>query len=60
MDSIVEVLVNRDGMSERDAHDMVKDFQDRLCSGEIDPFEAGEEFLDEFGLEEDYLLGLLY
>lgn len=60
MDSIVEVLVNRDGMSESDAHDMVKDFQDRLYSGEIDPFEAGEEFLDEFGLEEDYLLGLLY
>ena len=60
MDNIVNVLVNRDGMSESDAHDMVKDFQDRLYDGEIEPFEAGDMFLDEFGFEEDYLLDLLY
>lgn len=41
MESIVNLLVNRDGMSESDAHDMVRDFQDRLYGGEIDPFEAG-------------------
>jgi hypothetical protein len=31
-----------------------------MSSGKINPFTVGEEFLDEFGLEEDYLLGLLY
>lgn len=60
MKSIVDVLVKRDGLSKREAENCVADFQDRLYSGEIDPFEADDEFMDEFGLEPDYLLDLLY
>ena len=59
-EKIVSILVNRDGMSQSDAEKYLKDFELRMSSGKINPFTAGEEFLDEFGLEQDYLLELLY
>jgi hypothetical protein len=57
---IVNVLVSRDSMSQSDAEKYVKDFECRVKSGAVNPFTEGEEFLDEFDLEQDYLEALLY
>lgn len=56
--SIVEVLISRDGMSRKEAKDLVeearKDLNKRLSEGEY-PFDICEEW---FGLEPDYIVDL--
>lgn len=54
-DSIVQVLINRDGLSLEYAQQLVNDARHRVQDGE-DP----EELLyEEFGLEPDYIWDLL-
>ena len=59
MPTIVEVLMRRDGMSRKEAQDLVeearKDLNQRLAEGEY-PFEICEEW---FGLEPDYIVDLV-
>ena len=59
METIKQVLMERDGMSEDEAQELIntckEDFQERLIEGEI-PFNICEEY---FGLEPDYLMELL-
>lgn len=56
--SIVEVLMRRDGMSRKEAEELVeearKDLNQRLSEGEL-PFDICEEW---FGLEPDYMIDL--
>lgn len=56
---IVTKLVS-DGMSQSDAEQYVKDFENRVRTGAVNPFTEGEEFLDKFDLEQEYLEELLY
>ena len=52
---IVAVLVRRDGISEREATEMVKEAKQRVLEGE-DPEEV---LYEEFGLEPDYVFELI-
>jgi hypothetical protein len=55
MNKIVEILMNRDGMSESEATLMLEEARQRFNDGE-DP----EEILEyDFGLEPDYVFDLM-
>ena len=59
MKTIVKILMERDGYTERQAREeiavMMADFHERLETGEM-PFDICEEY---FGLEPDYLEELI-
>ena len=61
MDSITEVLMRRDGLSEEDAKREVEDFradiEDSIMSGNLEDIE--DALMYDLGLEPDYLLDLL-
>lgn len=61
MDSITEVLMRRDGLSEEDAKREVEDFradiEDSIMSGNLEDIE--DALMNDLGLEPDYLLDLL-
>lgn len=59
MESIVNVLVKRDGVWKKEAEEHVAEVRDRILSGEIDPWEIDDVMMDEFGLEPDYIEDLL-
>ena len=55
MNDLKAVLMNRDGISEDEADDLIQDAKKRVMDGE-DP----EEILEsEFGLEPDYIFDLI-
>ena len=59
MNSIKKILMERDGMSEKEADDLISDakadMNDRLADGEM-PDDICEEW---FGLEPDYIMDLI-
>ena len=61
MDSITEVLMRRDGLSEEDAKREVEDFkadiEDSIMSGNLEDIE--DALMYDLGLEPDYLIDLL-
>ena len=61
MDSITEVLMRRDGLSEEDARREVADFKDNIqesiINGDLDDIE--EALMNDLGLEPDYLMDIL-
>ena len=61
MDSITEVLMRRDGLSEEDAKREVEDFkadiEDSIMSGNLEEIE--DALMNDLGLEPDYLMGIL-
>lgn len=54
LESIVDILVHRDGMLRDDAENELAEMRERVAQGE-DP----EEVLFEIGLEPDYIFELL-
>lgn len=62
MDSITEVLMRRDGLSEEDAKREVEDFkadiEDSIMSGDLEDIE--DALMNDFGLEPDYLMDILF
>ena len=55
METIIQILMRRDGMSREDAHELVQELRQRVLEGE-DP----EDLLhDELGLEPDYIWELI-
>jgi len=62
MDSITEVLMRRDGLSEEDAKREVEDFkadiEDSIMSGNLEDIE--DALMYDLGLEPDYLMDLLF
>ena len=63
MRSIKEVLMSRDGMSEREAQEMIDDFQSTINEAldeSISLSELEEAFMLEFRLEPDYLDELIF
>lgn len=58
MSEIKKILMERDGMSEKEADDLISDaradMNDRLAHGEM-PYDICEEW---FGLEPDYIMEL--
>ena len=61
MDSITEVLMRRDGLSEEDAKREVEDFkadiEDSIMSGDLGDIE--DALMNDLGLEPDYLMDIL-
>ena len=61
MNRIIEVLMNRDGMTKEEATDLYKsvkpDIMDAIANGDSDLVE--DLMAEEFGLEPDYILDLL-
>lgn len=53
--SIIDILVQRDGMSRIDAEELVEQARTRVAEGE-DPEEI---LLEDFGLEPDYIFELI-
>ena len=62
MDSITEVLMRRDGLSEEDAKREVEDFkadiEDSIMSGNLEDIE--DALMYDLGLEPDYLMDILF
>lgn len=60
MDSITEVLMRRDGLSEEDAKREVEDFkadiEDSIMSGNLEDIE--DALMNDLGLEPDYLMDI--
>lgn len=54
METLLEIFMNRDGLSKSEANDLIKEMRSRVTDGE-DP----EEVLYESGLEPDYLFELI-
>ena len=59
MNKIVEILMERDGMSQEEAEALVKETRDELMMLD-DPMEADEIVEDYLGLEPDYIEYLLF
>ena len=55
MNTIIKILMNRDGLSVEEAKDILSDLQYRFIMNNEEP----EELLMEIGLEPDYVFGLL-
>lgn len=55
IDSILEVLMRRDGMSKEDAQEWIEEAKQMVADG-CDPEEVVH---DEFGLEPDYIWDLM-
>lgn len=56
---VVEILIERDGMSRAEAEKTVREYKDRMAEAD-DPEEEFEEILSELGLEPDYIFDLLH
>ena len=55
-ESLKEVIIKRDDLTEAQANVLISEARERIYSGD-DP---GEVLQEEFGLEEDYIFDLLY
>lgn len=60
MNKVVEILMKRDGMSQEEAEDRVREVRDIMEDCSFDPEECEEIVMDELGLEMDYLMDMLY
>lgn len=57
MNRIVNILMNRDGMSKKDAEDLVRETREEILAS--DPWEMEDIMMDNLGLEPDYIFNLL-
>lgn len=54
MDSVKEILMRRDGLSEQEVIDLIRETRDMILDANI--FEADEIMADMLGLEPDYIM----
>lgn len=57
MDSVVEILIRRDGLTKSEANDLIEETRELLLTS--DPFEADQIMADQLGLEPDYILDII-
>lgn len=57
MNRIVNILMNRDGMSKKDAEDLVKETREEILAADL--WEMEDIMMDNLGLEPDYIFNLL-
>lgn len=55
---MVAILMARDGMSRDEVMEQINGFREELMSGQC--YDPEEAFMDEFGLEPDYLIDILF
>lgn len=56
MANVTNILMQRDGLSQQEAEELIDDTMEEILNS--DPFEAGDILLNNLGLEEDYLMDL--
>jgi len=56
---MVAILMARDGLSRDEVMENINGFKDDLLNGELG-YDAEEAFMDEFQLEPDYLVDILF
>lgn len=59
MNRIIDILMKRDGNTREEAIARVKETKDMMAECNYDPFESEEIFMEELGLEMDYIVDLL-
>lgn len=59
MERVIEILMKRDGLSRRDAKELILEVRERIyeCNGNF--VEAEEIMLEDLGLEMDYIFDIL-
>ena len=57
MNKVVKILMERDGMTQKEAKELVEETRDAISS--CDPWEAEEIIADYLGLELDYIFAIL-
>lgn len=60
MNRIIEILMKRDGNTEEEAKERVKEVKDMLEECDYDPCEAEIIMMEELGLEMDYIEDILF
>lgn len=55
---MVAILTARDGISRDEVMEQINGFREELMSGEC--YDPEEAFMEEFGLEPDYLIDILF
>lgn len=55
---MVAILMARDGISRDEVMEQINGFREELMSGQC--YDPEEAFMDEFGLEPDYLIDILF
>lgn len=60
MNEIINILVQRDGITKAEAFDLVKEVKNMMEECNYDPEECENIFASELGLEPDYIINLLF
>lgn len=60
MNNVVEILMKRDGLSQEEAENRIREVRDIMEGCRFDPEECEEIMMDELGLEMDYVIDILY
>lgn len=55
--TLLETLMTRDNLTEKEAREMILEARERIYREEVDPEEV---LYEEFGLEPDYMIELLW
>lgn len=56
---MVAILMARDGMSREEVMEQINGFKEELLDSQLG-YDAEEAFMNEFGLEPDYLVDILF
>lgn len=56
MNQVIQILMERDGLTEKEANELLSDVRDMICE---DPDEAEDIVMEELGLEMDYIFDIL-
>lgn len=57
MENVIEILMERDGISRQEAEELIDETRDLLLSS--DAWEADDIMADQLGLEPDYIMDIL-
>lgn len=57
MENVINILMNRDGMTRDEARELVIETREMLLSADV--WEADEIVADQLGLEPDYIMDIL-
>lgn len=60
MNKIVKILMERDGITEQEAQEMVQETVNMMDECDYDPIECEDIMLSDLGLEIDYLFDILF
>ena len=60
MNKIIEILIDRDNLTEKEAIDILNNVRQQISDINYGPIETEQIIMDELGLEMDYIMDILY